>query len=59
MARQEKASYWVQGHRYFVHPYKWPAGKVEIFTSEKAMTDWAHEQRLVLKDACYRPGWRQ
>lgn len=59
MARQLKASYFIEGHRFFVHQFTWPAGKVKIFNTEREMVEWAHENRIVLKDACYRPGWRQ
>ena len=58
MARQAKASYYIENHKYFVHPFTWPAKKALVFRSEREMVEWAHENRIVLKDACYRPGWR-
>lgn len=58
MARQAKASYYVRRGQYIVHPYTWPAGKVLVFTNERDMVEWSHDNRIVLKDAMSRPGWR-
>ena len=58
MARQAKASYYIENHRYYVHRFSDPPKKVHVFKTEREMVEWSHDNRIVLKDACYRPGWR-